>query len=491
MKKRYSTRQRLIGFSCALLMLVLLAACASTAPKQPSQGSPGKSTEPASTEKVPDTIAPTIPASEEASKSAAAEKPGASTTPIATTPPEVRPDSGYGEGSTPDAAYEPGSGGGYAYDTVGSPSATGAAPSAMPRADSEPAPSKPGADSEASDPKAQPFVLTAAEWNDNANWPFFTNLVKAGTIAFPAFGIDPRNRVAVTVTDADGRLLPAEAVELRAADDSLLWRATTDKDGVAYLFFLEGETPDHVTAAGTSVSLTVETPNGSGQGMTFKSTAYELTVVGTASAAARTALQVMFIVDTTGSMSDELSYLQMDFSKIAEDVGTDGVSYAACFYRDEGDDYVTRVNPFTSDLAEVQAKINAEYADGGGDEPEAVDRILAETLAAEAGWNEDCEKLAFLIFDAPPHGGKEAALQAAIRSAAEQGIRLVPVVASNAARETELFGRAIAICTGGTYVFLTDDSGVGGSHLEPIVGDYDVELLHDVIVRIIERHKVG
>ena len=68
---------------------------------------------------------------------------------------------------------------------------------------------------------------------------------------------------------------------------------------------------------------------------------------------------------------------------------------------------------------------------------------------------------------------------------------MVPVVASNADRETELFGRALAICTGGTYVFLTDDSGVGDEHLEPIVGDCEVELLHDVIVRIINENKVG
>ena len=72
---------------------------------------------------------------------------------------------------------------------------------------------------------------------------------------------------------------------------------------------------------------------------------------------------------------------------------------------------------------------------------------------------------------------------------ARKGIRLVPVVASNSTRDTELFGRAIAITTNGTYVFLTDDSGVGETHLEPIVGDYTVELLHDVIVRIISENR--
>jgi hypothetical protein len=165
------------------------------------------------------------------------------------------------------------------------------------------------------------------------------------------------------------------------------------------------------------------------------------------------------------------------------------VEWAVSFYRDEGDDYVTRHSAFSADVAELQAKINAEYAAGGGDEPEAVAQVLTECLTERTDWNDNAVKLAFLIFDAPPHEGKEAELRAAVQAAAERGVRVIPVVASNAARETELFGRALAILTDGSYVFLTDDSGVGGSHLEPIVGDYQVELLQDLIVKIIERYR--
>ena len=85
-------------------------------------------------------------------------------------------------------------------------------------------------------------------------------------------------------------------------------------------------------------------------------------------------------------------------------------------------------------------------------------------------WKEDSVKLAFLIYDAPPHDGKEKELIAAAQKASERGIRLIPVVASDNDRDTELFGRALAITTGGTYVFLTDDSGIGNSHEEPIIG---------------------
>lgn len=336
---------------------------------------------------------------------------------------------------------------------------------------------------------AQPFILTAAEWNDNDNWPFFTNLVNSGSICFPVFGIDPTHRITVTLTDSTGASLVNEPVTLLDAEGNALWQSRTDRDGTAYLFYSADSVPGSVTGGGTETSLSVSAADPDDQGSPTLPQAAEVTLVGAGSTAPGSRMQIMFIVDTTGSMSDELAYLQKDFSAIAEDVGSNGVSYCACFYRDEGDEYVTRCGSFTSDVSLVQAQINGEYADGGGDTPEAVAEILTETLTADGGWEEDSTKLAFLIFDAPPHSGKEAELDAAVRAAAARGIHLIPVVASNADRDTELFGRALAICTNGTYVFLTDDSGVGDSHLEPIVGNYQVEILHDLIVRIIEAYR--
>ena len=349
-------------------------------------------------------------------------------------------------------------------------------------------------------PTGEAFVLTAGTWSDNDNWAFFTNLVNSGTVSFPAFGLDPSNRVKVTVTDEAGAAVRGQEVTLLDGGGNALWRSTTDKEGVAYLFFREGDAPVSVAAAGVTQELVgVVTVDSRGQregdaivmgDPVRRIEDATLSVSAAGRAPAKTGgLQVMFIVDTTGSMSDEIAYLQKDFAAIAADAGNEGIEYSVNFYRDEGDEYVTKCNGFTSDVAEVQAQLNKEYADGGGDTPEAVDRILSEVITGNNAWRDDCNKLAFLIFDAPPHDGTDAALDAAVRSAAERGIRLVPVVASNADRTTELFGRALAIMTDATYVFLTDDSGVGESHLEPIIGDYTVELLHDVIVRIINDNR--
>ncbi len=333
------------------------------------------------------------------------------------------------------------------------------------------------------------YVLTAGVWNDNANWPFFMNLVNGGTIQFPIFGLDPTHRVKATIVDAAGAPVRGESVVLRDGSGNELWRGTSDKEGAAYLFYRDGQVPSSVSAGGVTESLSVERRDPDNQQGASTVQQVDDVTLTVASDSSIGSLQVMFIVDTTGSMSDEIAYLQKDFASIAGAVGSDNVEYSVNFYRDKGDEYVTKCNGFTRDVTRVQQLLNDEYADGGGDMPEAVADILDETITNNGAWRSDCSKVAFLIFDAPPHEGTDDVLDATVRSAAAQGIRLVPVVASNASRDTELFGRALSIMTGANYVFLTDDSGVGESHLEPIIGDYTVEPLHDVIVRIINENR--
>ena len=79
-------------------------------------------------------------------------------------------------------------------------------------------------------------------------------------------------------------------------------------------------------------------------------------------------------------------------------------------------------------------------------------------------------------------------MQTATKKASEKGIKIIPVVASGIDKETEFLMRFIACATNGTYVFLTDDSGIGESHLEPTVGKYEVEMLNDLIIRLILKY---
>ncbi len=338
--------------------------------------------------------------------------------------------------------------------------------------------------------QAQASLLTAGQWNDHENWGFFSNLVNTGVIAFPSFGLDPTCRVAVTAKAADGAVLPNATAELLDAAGNVLWTSVTDKDGHAYLIdSTRSGVQVRLSSGGSQQTADIEAAaSGGSQGGGSTDRQTEITLESTPVLFDKT--QVMFILDTTGSMGDEMLYLQSDFSAIAEEVGDADTTWAVSFYKDAGDSYVTRTGDFTNDVSAIRSQLSAESADGGGDEPEAVAEVLKETMF-HAGWQDDAAKVAFLIFDAPPHTGQEETLQAAIAEASRRGIHLVPVVSSNGSRDTELFGRAAAICTNGSYVFLTDDSGIGDSHLEPIIGDYEVEKLHDIIVRIIREYRDG
>ena len=121
-----------------------------------------------------------------------------------------------------------------------------------------------------------------------------------------------------------------------------------------------------------------------------------------------------------------------------------------------------------------------------GDWPEA-DEALADAIEGHA-WSESAvARLCFVVLDAPPHDGEQplAQVQASVRAAAAKGVRMIPLAASGTDKSLEFLLRFSAVATGGTYTFLTDHSGIGGSHIEPTIGEYQVEYLNDMLVRLI------
>jgi hypothetical protein len=102
-------------------------------------------------------------------------------------------------------------------------------------------------------------------------------------------------------------------------------------------------------------------------------------------------------------------------------------------------------------------------------------------------------KLCFFVLDAPPHTNQEikgidAQMLTYVKDAAKEGIRMIPLAASGVNTETEFLLRSWAAMTGGTYTFLTDHSGYGDSHLEPTIGEYKVEALNELMIRVISEY---
>ena len=342
-------------------------------------------------------------------------------------------------------------------------------------------------------------MLSAAEWNDNRNFDFLKELIKNGQETnyksfFDGWGMTPLKRVVVSCNAAGKPALNAVVV-IKNANGEALCATKTDAAGKAYCYY-DLDNKEQIPAI-AEVSY-----NGENQSVELSNI---ISTSGDDAAAevsfskqawVQKKLELMYMVDTTGSMGDELEFLKVEVAdvikRVREKNGNIPVSLSVNFYRDVEDDYVVRSNEFSEDIDAQVALLMKEYASGGGDYEEAVEQALENAVAGHQ-WSEDSIKVMFLILDAPPHNtaAVRETLAKYLPLAAEKGIRIVPVAASGVDKSTEFLLRIFAMVSGGTYCFLTNDSGIGGGHIEATVGDHVVEYLDDLMVRVLGNYISG
>ena len=243
-------------------------------------------------------------------------------------------------------------------------------------------------------------------------------------------------------------------------------------------------------------SVTVHPPDGSKPvvaTMRADQSPWQITLPGTV-AKAPTRLDLALVVDATGSMGDELEYLKVEIDAIARAVyemfPNVDQRYSLIVYRDDGDEYVTRVFDFTDSLEGFRTILAAQSASGGGDYPEAVHRALEH--AGELDWRGgDTARVLFLVGDAPPHDAFAGQTIDAVEALRSQAVRIFPVASSGVKFKAEFVMRAASFLTLGQYLFLTDHSGVGNPHAEPHVPDYRVERLNRLMIRMITSELCG
>lgn len=328
-------------------------------------------------------------------------------------------------------------------------------------------------------------MLTAGEWKDLENIPFWTNVLNNNEwfALMERRALFTNQIVPVKVIDQNGNSCFNVPIMLKDGDGKEIYRAVTDVNGMAYLLYdldHSGQSAGRVSVGGVDHEIAKE-----GE-----------TVITSASAGIKPVqLDLLFMIDTTGSMRDELTYLQAELRDVIRKVAQSGEAYtihlSVNFYRDIGDEYVVRSFAFTSDIDKAIDQINQQRSDGGGDYPEAVHLALQDVVDNHQ-WRKDAVKLCFMVLDAPPHQSTEASyeeidktLTKTVMAMSESGIRLIPIASSGVNTETEFLLRSWAVMTGGTYTFLTNHSGIGNSHLEPTIGEYEVEKLNDLLVRVI------
>ena len=337
-------------------------------------------------------------------------------------------------------------------------------------------------------------LITAGEWNDLENWNFWKNILNENeyfkNVSYWEFYT--LNRISIQVKNNATPIINAK-VELKL-NNELVWQSMTDNFGKTELFVDLFKDSNISNFNGFKLFI-----NGIENATPLKFVEDGIVEVELNSAQNNSSnkVEIAFIVDATGSMGDELEFLKDDLKDViqrSEQSNSElDIFTGTVFYRDRDDDYLVKSSGFTNNISSTLNFINQQSANGGGDFPEAVDSALDEALT-ELQWSLNSRtRIAFLLLDAPPHYNVQILdkLHSLITKYAEKGIKLIPITASGIDKETEFLMRFFAVSTNGTYVFITNDSGIGNEHLEASVGDYQVENLNNLLVRLIDKYSTN
>lgn len=340
-------------------------------------------------------------------------------------------------------------------------------------------------------------MITAGAFNDNDNYSLWLDQFAQGeengkfynyTLPENSWGYNSLKRVVVNVMDGENAVAGAR-VTANDANGKILFSAVTDAKGDAYLF-TDAESGT-VTVIGDENSATTE----------FDCDNRILSVSLDGGVNKLNIIEIMLVVDVTGSMGDEIHFLKAELADVINQIAANNsgakIKLSMLFYRDTDDrvpfdcyDFIDVTDGIG--LALQQENLNKQYASGGGDYPEAVDEAL--DIAVNKQWSTGATtKIIFHVLDAPAHYGDQYAekLLNATKTAAEKGIRLCPIICSGAAESTEYTMREAAIYTGGTFVFVTNDSGIGDDHYDPKLPNVTVELLNSLMVRLVNGYHIG
>ncbi len=332
----------------------------------------------------------------------------------------------------------------------------------------------------------QSGLLTAGEINDIEKWDEWLLLQKESNFkeSKNKWKFNLNNKIEVSISDGDRKNVNNIFVKLYNADNKILTFGRTDVFGKVSLFY-------NLNKITKEDYFIIQIYNGNktvGKKIDIKTEKLSFVLDGSK---VSNDIDIMFTIDATGSMDDEINYLKSELKNIITrlDNSIEQKRVALTFYRDQGDEYVIKDFDFNSNINEVKENLEKQFAAGGGDFEEAVEEALK--ISMSKSWNDNAKsKLLFLLLDAPPHFTQENVIiiKNQIKIAQKKGIKIIPIVASGADKNVEFLMRFFSVSTNGTYVFLTDDSGIGNAHVKPSTDDYEVEKLNDLIVRLIEKY---
>ncbi|WP_161569261.1 vWA domain-containing protein [Candidatus Oscillochloris fontis] len=351
-----------------------------------------------------------------------------------------------------------------------------------------------GEASPASRPQGQVANLKAGEIDDNDDFAAYLDYLRTYQMG-EVRQVDPSERYLIRVIDDNQRPVLDARISIYAGEELVFQGRTYAGGETIFLPRVIGVSPN-----ATTFRLVANYGNASAE-VSFERGSSAPIEVGLRGVQIDPTLRLdlLFLLDTTGSMGDELYRIQETIDSIAQRIDTFNprpqIRYGLVAYKDEGDEYVTRPVAFTTDLAAFRAELNALTAMGGGDTPEAVDAALEDALLTMEWSDQAAVRLVFLVADAGPHTYEQMQFTYldGAREAVARGVKIYPIAASNTDAPAEYVFRQLAQQTMAGFIFLTyqegASSGAPGESTTLEAGDqpYTVERLDDLIVSIVQR----
>jgi uncharacterized protein YegL len=175
---------------------------------------------------------------------------------------------------------------------------------------------------------------------------------------------------------------------------------------------------------------------------------------------------MVFVLDTTGSMGGLIEGAKQRIWGIINEVmqkpTKPRVRVGLVAYRDNGDEYVTKLLPITEDLDKAYTTLMEYRAGGGGDTPENVRKALAEGVRG-AGWSKARKGLAqivFLVGDAPPQNYVQEPDVLITTAEAVRKNMIVNTIQCGNLDGTKEIWQTIALRGEGKYFAIAQDGGV-------------------------------
>jgi len=334
--------------------------------------------------------------------------------------------------------------------------------------------------------------LKAGFSDDNAQFNYFLGfLQKYDDVEH--FSYDISERITVRVLDSGGKPV-ANALVSVSGGGELLIKGLTYSDG-GYRFY-------PAALSGTYASYSIRTDYGAlsarAEVARDGGRQVELRLQGARSVPAPLPLDILFVMDTTGSMGEEIDRLKSTMEIIYDNLSTlkprPLIRFGLVLYKDRGDEYITEVVPFMDNLARFQAALDPVTADGGGDGPEDLESALDDAVNA-MDWNKNGLRIAFVVTDAEAHldYSRDYRYIDAANDARARAIKLHTIGTGGLPLEAEYLLRQVSQLTDSKYIFLTygeggeAQGGSEGSVSHHTGSNFQTDKLEAIIIRFVKE----